>query len=574
MDIFVSYISLTCDWTMEDIRGDILEEFEFQKEHLIALLEGDGHVKKEVIETFKKVETPEEFLGLFRSGVNLMYILNAARPNTINENEIVQVDNGHLLSCISKRNTSNTSLDPEEIKIIFKATVNLNKILTKAKSAGIVVVNVSSQDILCVNVRLILGLTWQIIRLGIFREVSLLYHPELIKLIKDKESLATFMNLSDEKLLIRWANYHLKLQNIKEEIVSLNKSSLSNGWIFLHIFKSVVPPEEVEAINLVDRYLSDPNYNANDRLKCYMDACKLINCKFVFTLKDLLSSDSRIYAPAIATLFNKYTGIYLPSDAQVKEWLYTINSLKHNIQTLESDKHSLESDLVSLNEDHELTKKKYSDILIEKNLSESQLNDTINKITSDLSTVNNELSNCKTQLHLDHTSVISSLKSTYESILSDYRDLCEKNINVDLVLKASKAKLSTNYNTCNNKHNSTPISEQRTPDSSDIDDDVCSSSIKNTSSESLLIYTHPVELSGLEPCHPPEDASFSDKFSFYISSISSTCSKINNLSANLQRDISSVISRLNKVQTINDIMSKKICEYTESRIKTSKSKKK
>lgn len=113
---------------------------------------------------------------------------------------------------------------------------NLNLALNSASAIGCTVVNIGAQDLKEGKPHLVLGLLWQIIKVGLFADIeisrnegmivqniysSLTYtcHREylylhvflsaLIALLSEGEELEELMKLSPEELLLRWVNYHL-----------------------------------------------------------------------------------------------------------------------------------------------------------------------------------------------------------------------------------------------------------------------------------------------------------------------------------------------------------------------------
>ncbi len=71
----------------------------------------------------------------------------------------------------------------------FQKTENNNVVINSAKAIGCSVVNIGSQDLLEGREYLVLGLTWQIIKIGLFAKVDLKYHPELFRLLEEGETL-------------------------------------------------------------------------------------------------------------------------------------------------------------------------------------------------------------------------------------------------------------------------------------------------------------------------------------------------------------------------------------------------
>jgi plastin-1 len=58
-------------------------------------------------------------------------------------------------------------------------------------------------------------LVWQIIKIGLLKEVTLEKHPELLRLKEGEEDIS---NLPPEELLLKWVNYHLKKADVAERV--------------------------------------------------------------------------------------------------------------------------------------------------------------------------------------------------------------------------------------------------------------------------------------------------------------------------------------------------------------------
>ena len=61
---------------------------------------------------------------------------------------------------------------------------------------------------------LVLGLLWQIIRIGLFNQITLEHCPGLANLLEDGEKIEELMKLSPEAILLRWVNHHLERAGI------------------------------------------------------------------------------------------------------------------------------------------------------------------------------------------------------------------------------------------------------------------------------------------------------------------------------------------------------------------------
>ena len=56
---------------------------------------------------------------------------------------------------------------------------------------------------------LVLGLVWQLIKMYLFKQISITTVPGLINLILEGEDIEDLMKLSPEQLLVRWVNHQL-----------------------------------------------------------------------------------------------------------------------------------------------------------------------------------------------------------------------------------------------------------------------------------------------------------------------------------------------------------------------------
>jgi plastin-1 len=121
-------------------------------------------------------------------GILLAKLINDSVPNTIDE---------RVLNVNKKLNA-------------FQITENLNVVVNSAKAIGCSVVNIGAADIMEGREHLILGLIWQIIKIGLQSNIDIKHHPELFRLLNPGEQLEEFIKLPVEQILLRWFNYHLK----------------------------------------------------------------------------------------------------------------------------------------------------------------------------------------------------------------------------------------------------------------------------------------------------------------------------------------------------------------------------
>lgn len=92
----------------------------------------------------------------------------------------------------------------------FTKLENLTLALNSASGIGCNVINIDAHSLEKGTPHLVLGLLWQIIRIGLFNQITLEHCPGLTTLLGEDEKIDDLMKLSPEAILLRWVNYHLE----------------------------------------------------------------------------------------------------------------------------------------------------------------------------------------------------------------------------------------------------------------------------------------------------------------------------------------------------------------------------
>jgi hypothetical protein len=85
---------------------------------------------------------------------------------------------------------------------------------------------------------LVLGLVWQIVRMGLMSQITLANHPELFRLLEPGEDINDLLKLPPEQILLRWFNYHLKKAGHPRRVTNFSGDSthhLSPSTIFCYL---------------------------------------------------------------------------------------------------------------------------------------------------------------------------------------------------------------------------------------------------------------------------------------------------------------------------------------------------
>ena len=89
---------------------------------------------------------------------------------------------------------------------------NLTLAINSAKAIGCVVIGIDSHTLNSSQGKkwLVLGLVWQLIKMYLFKQITISQVPGLVNLLRDGETLADLMKMSPEEILLRWVNHQLE----------------------------------------------------------------------------------------------------------------------------------------------------------------------------------------------------------------------------------------------------------------------------------------------------------------------------------------------------------------------------
>uniref|UniRef100_A0A3P8WXZ9 Plastin-3 n=1 Tax=Cynoglossus semilaevis TaxID=244447 RepID=A0A3P8WXZ9_CYNSE len=229
-------------------------------------------------------------------GILLCKLINMSVPETIDE-----------------RTINKKKLTP------FTTQENLNLALNSASAIGCQVVNIGAQDLKEGKPHLVLGLLWQIIKIGLFADIELSRNEALAALLKEGETLEDLMKLSPEELLLRWANFHLQKVGMTISNFSGDIKVGDHPRIQIDMFGKNEKSLERRAENMLEQA---------DRL----------GCRQFVTAKDVVSGNPKLNLAFVATLFNKYPALTRPEEGDwgeggeektFKNWMNSLGVSPH-----------------------------------------------------------------------------------------------------------------------------------------------------------------------------------------------------------------------------------------------------
>jgi len=226
-------------------------------------------------------------------GILLCKMINLASIDTIDERVI---NKGQKLS-------------------IFKQHENLTLAINSAKAIGCVVIGIDSHTLNSSQGKkwLVLGLVWQLIKMYLFKQITISQVPGLVNLLRDGETLADLMKMSPEEILLRWVNHQLEKAGSDRRIRNFH-DDIKDSEIYTELINQIAPKEAGVNKNAMNK--EDLLERAEDMLE---QAEKIKSRAFV-TAKDVVKGQERLNLAFVANLFNNYPALDPPKEDIVEEF--------------------------------------------------------------------------------------------------------------------------------------------------------------------------------------------------------------------------------------------------------------
>ncbi|EFA79541.1 actin binding protein [Heterostelium album PN500] len=243
-------------------------------EHMNSVLSGDAvadarlPINPNNMDLFEKV----------KDGILLCKLINYAVPDTIDERAL------------------NTKTGMNK----YQMTENGNIVVNSAKAIGCSVVNIGANDINAGTEHLILGLVWQILRIGLLSQISLAHHPELFRLLEPGESIEDLLKLPAEQILLRWFNYHLKKAGHSRKVTNFS-GDIKDSECYTILLNQLAPAQ----CDKSPLETSDPQ----ERAKRLLDQAEKINCRKFVKPNDIVKGNPKLNLAFVANLFNTIPGL-------------------------------------------------------------------------------------------------------------------------------------------------------------------------------------------------------------------------------------------------------------------------
>uniref|UniRef100_A0A673M4D3 Plastin-2-like n=1 Tax=Sinocyclocheilus rhinocerous TaxID=307959 RepID=A0A673M4D3_9TELE len=200
----------------------------------------------------------------------------------------------------------------------FTIQENLNLALNSASAIGCHVVNIGAEDLKEGRQHLVLGLLWQVIKIGLFADIEISRNEALISLLRDGESLEDLVKLSPEELLLRWANYHLEEAGCSK--INNFSSDIKDSKAYYNILNQVAPKGDEEGVPAIPIDMS--GIREKDELKraeTMLEQAERLGCRQFVTATDVVRGNPKLNLAYVANLFNKYPALKKPENQDI-DW--------------------------------------------------------------------------------------------------------------------------------------------------------------------------------------------------------------------------------------------------------------
>ncbi|XP_041946370.1 plastin-1 [Alosa sapidissima] len=229
--------------------------------------------------------------SLFKSvkdGILLCKMINLSQPDTIDERVIN----------IKKLTT-------------FTMNDNLNLALNSAAAIGCTVVNIDPTDLKAGKPHLVLGLLWQIIKIGLFADIEISRNEALISLLQDGEELDHLLSMSPEELLLRWVNYHLN--NAGWQPIYNFSDDVKDSRAYFHLLSQIAPRGDRDEIGIPIDMTGITERDDERRAEMMLKQADRLNARQFVTAHDVVSGNSMLNIAFVANLYNLYPALNKPA---------------------------------------------------------------------------------------------------------------------------------------------------------------------------------------------------------------------------------------------------------------------
>ncbi|KXJ09695.1 Plastin-1 [Exaiptasia diaphana] len=242
-------------------------------------LAGDEDLKKHGYIPLDISSDSGALLRKVKDGVLLCKLINATVEGTIDDRVI--------------------NITPDSTYAVHE---NQTLAINSAISIGCRIVNIGAEDLASGKPHLVLGLLWQIIRIGLFSHITISEVPGLLRLpegstTEEKEN--KLHQMTPEEILMMWVNYHLNNAGSPRRISNFG-DDIEDSEIYSELLTRLAALCDITI--KPTSHIPDKTTRADEILK----NAKIMGCKRFITAKEILEGNEKLNLAFVANLFNTY----------------------------------------------------------------------------------------------------------------------------------------------------------------------------------------------------------------------------------------------------------------------------
>jgi len=226
--------------------------------------------------------------------------------DTSNMNDLFEKVKDGVLLCKLINSSVKDTIDPRAINMkklnAFKIGENQTLAVNSASAIGCNTTNLGPEDMSRGTVHLVLGLLWQVIRIGLFAGINLKDCPGLSRLLEGDETLADLLALPPDVLLLRWVNFHLAEAGTAKRVRNFG-NDIKDSEAYTYLLHQIAPKDA--GVDLDPLKVADPT----DRAEGMLGNADKIGCRKFVRAGDVVRGNAKLNLAFVAHLFNTYPGL-------------------------------------------------------------------------------------------------------------------------------------------------------------------------------------------------------------------------------------------------------------------------
>ncbi|EDV21961.1 Fimbrin [Trichoplax sp. H2] len=214
-------------------------------------------------------------------------------------------EDGILLCKMINRSVKDT-VDERAINFkklnLYRKHANQTLVVNSARAIGCNIINIGAEDLIAGREHLVMGLLWQIIRIGLFAKITLKDCPGLPRLLLENETVQDLLKLSPEELLLRWFNHHLEAAGVSRRVKNFS-GDIKDSECYIILLKQIAPSK----LMLTTDALKESNLR--ERAELMLNDAEKIGCRQFVSAKDVTTGHARLNMAFVANLFNTFPAL-------------------------------------------------------------------------------------------------------------------------------------------------------------------------------------------------------------------------------------------------------------------------